>query len=483
VPEGFTAVLQPVRPAVLALYLGQVALVLGLLSAVPLGVSLVLGEWPFAFRYLVVMAVLMVAGAGAVRIDPPERIQTNEAMVVVVLAFLIAPLIMTYPLAASGLPLVDVFFEAMSAVTTTGLSTSGPAGEHSPAFLFGRAWMQWYGGLGMAVLSVALLMGPHAAARRLMEPLESENLATTARRQARHVLLAYAGLTLAGVLCYWLATGRGFEGLLVILASVSTGGFAPTTAGLAEVPGYGASVAMVFSLFGALPLVLWYLALRGRPMELLRDGEARVLAALVLLATIALVLTFSYAERMPWPDALWHGAVLAVSAQSTTGFSTVAVGSLSALPMLVLCLAMVTGGCSGSTAGGVKVLRLLVIVRMLQYFVRRTAMPPHAAFVPRLAGRPLEMPDIERATLVVTLYAAVTALSWLAFLVYGYDPLPALVEVVSALSTVGLSTGIARPDLEAPLKLVLCADMLLGRLELLAVLVLLYPRTWGGKRG
>lgn len=475
--------LQPVRPAVLALHLGQVALMLGLLSAVPLGVSLALGEWLFALRYLVVTTALVAAGALAARVVPPERIQTNEAVVVVALAFLIAPLIMTYPLAASGLPLIDVFFEAMSAVTTTGLSTSGPAAEHSPAFLFGRAWMQWYGGLGIAVLSVALLMGPHAAARRLLEPLEGESLATTARRQARQVLLAYGGLTVAGVLCYWLATGRGFEGLLIILASVSTGGFAPMTGSLAEAAGSGAAVVMVFSLFGAFPLVLWYLALTGRPMELLRDREVRVLGALVVLAALALVLALTYSERLPWRDALWHGAVLAVSAQSTTGFTTLDVGTLSALPVLILCVAMVAGGCSGSTAGGVKVLRLLVIARTLQYFVRRTAMPPHAAFVPRLAGRPLEPPDLERATLILTLYALATAMSWLVFVAYGYAPMPALLEVVSALSTVGLSSGIARPDLEAPLKLVLCADMLLGRLELLALLVLLYPRTWVGKRG
>jgi trk system potassium uptake protein TrkH len=99
-----------------------------------------------------------------------------------------------------------------------------------------------------------------------------------------------------------------------------------------------------------------------------------------------------------------------------------------------------------------------------------------------LAGRALEAVDIERVALVLTLYVFVAFGSWLAFVGYGYDPAQALLEVVSALSTVGLSTGIARPELETPLKLVLCANMLLGRLELLAVLVLLYPRTWVGNR-
>ncbi len=143
---------------------------------------------------------------------------------------------------------------------------------------------------------------------------------------------------------------------------------------------------------------------------------------------------------------------------------------------------MAVGGGSGSTAGGIKLLRLLVVLRLLQFFVRRTAMPPHAAAQPRLGGQPLDAEEVQRVALVVVLFGVAAGLSWLAMLIYGYPPLDALFEVVSALGTVGLSTGIASPDLATPLKLVLCADMLLGRLELLALLVLLYPRTWFGKR-
>jgi trk system potassium uptake protein TrkH len=114
--------------------------------------------------------------------------------------------------------------------------------------------------------------------------------------------------------------------------------------------------------------------------------------------------------------------------------------------------------------------------------VHRTAMPPHAVAAPRLAGRPIEHEDIQRAVLVIMLFLSTTGLSWLVFVAYGYAALDALFEVTSAVGTVGLSTGIAAEGLETPLKLLLCADMLLGRLEVLALVVLLYPRTWIGKR-
>ena len=102
--------------------------------------------------------------------------------------FVLTPLVMVFPLSAGGLAFEDALFEAVSAITTTGLSTAGSVEGLSPTLLFSRSWMQWFGGLGIAVLSVALLMGQHAAARRLAEPTEVDNIATTARRQARQVL-------------------------------------------------------------------------------------------------------------------------------------------------------------------------------------------------------------------------------------------------------------------------------------------------------
>ena len=125
---------------------------------------------------------------------------------------------------------------------------------------------------------------------------------------------------------------------------------------------------------------------------------------------------------------------------------------------------------------------MLVVWRLLQSFLSRTAMPPHAVSVPRIGRQALDPTDIERVMLIIGLFLTATLASWLAFLIYGYAPIDALFEVVSALGTVGLSSGITNGGLEWPLKALLCIDMLLGRLEILALLVLLYPRTWIGRR-
>jgi len=180
--------------------------------------------------------------------------------------------------------------------------------------------------------------------------------------------------------------------------------------------------------------------------------------------------------------ALRDAPLLALSAQSTTGFSPIPIAALGPGAKLLLILAMVTGGSLGSTAGGLKLLRVLVALRVLQWMVLRTRLPKDAVATPHVGGQEIGEHEIARVLALFVAFLALIGVSWLPFLLLGYAPLDSLFEVVSAVGTVGLSTGIARPDLETGLKLVLCADMLLGRLEILAFLVAFSPRTWIGRR-
>jgi trk system potassium uptake protein TrkH len=136
----------------------------------------------------------------------------------------------------------------------------------------------------------------------------------------------------------------------------------------------------------------------------------------------------------------------------------------------------------GSTAGGFKIVRLMIIIRFLHLLLIRTAMPSNAVAYAYVGKDRLEDSEIHDALIVVLLFIVVIFVSWLPFVAGGYDPINALFEVVSATGTVGLSTGITGPELEPFLKGILCADMLLGRLEIVAWLILFYPRTWFGQK-
>jgi len=181
---------------------------------------------------------------------------------------------------------------------------------------------------------------------------------------------------------------------------------------------------------------------------------------------------------MPWRAAAYHAPLLAFQAQTTSGFSSLSVAALDGASKLILIGSMLIGGDIGSTAGGVKVFRVLVVIKLLRLLVVRASMPRHAVYRMRVGERQPDDAEILAAVTVVLAYLILAACSWLPFLLLGYDPLNALFEVVSALATCGLSAGIAGPDLHPLLKGVLCVDMLAGRLEVIALLVVLYPRTW-----
>ena len=157
-------------------------------------------------------------------------------------------------------------------------------------------------------------------------------------------------------------------------------------------------------------------------------------------------------------------------------------GQLDAGSKLVLIFSMLVGGGAGSTAGGFKLLRLLIAASVFRLILLRTCLPKHAVIEPRLAGRRLQDEEIHAALLLIVLFVAVVALSWLPFVAMGYGPLDSLFEVVSATGTVGLSVGLTSATLPPLLKGILCIDMLMGRLEIMAWLVMLYPGTWFGRR-
>lgn len=473
-----------VRFGVVLKYFGQLCLVLAVLTLAPLAVSLVLGDRTAAWRHALAIGALALAGTVFSRRPAPSGVQPNEGLVIVAGMFLLAPLVASYALMASGMHFIDALFEAVSAITTTGLSTRASVAEVSPAFLFTRAWMQWYGGLGFVVLSLALVMRPGLVAKGLAssETHAEDDLVGGTRAHARRVLAVYVLLTAIGI-AGALLTGVGpLQAVLYVLASVSTGGFAPVDASLAPLAGHAQAWIMLVCLAGAIPLTFYYRVFRQKQFVEVDLLQFFGVVAAAFVSTALLATTMRFVDGLSWSQAVHHAPLLAFSAQSTAGFSAFSPEHLDADSKLVLIFSMLLGGGVGSTAGGFKLLRLLIVIAVLRLIVLRACVPRHAVIEPRLAGRPLHADEIQEALLIVLLFAAVVVLSWVPFVALGYSPIDALFDVASAVGTVGLSTGVTSGGLPLALKGVLCADMLLGRLEILVWLVALYPGTWFGRR-
>jgi len=480
--EGERALRHAVRVRVVFRYLGELSLVLGLTALVPVVGAVVFGELSLLVPFGVAGMLLVGVGVLAHRLPPPPDLQHNEALVVTAAAFILGSLVMSGTLAFQGIPWADAMFEAVSGVTTTGLSTLGSLDGRPQTLLLARAWMQWVGGLGFVVLSLALAFEAGFARRRLGAPsMEPGEVGGGVRAHARRVLVVYLVLTGTGVIALLLLGASGFDAVVYALAAVSTGGFAPKDGSLAP---FGPALqygVLGLSILGAVSLPLYWELGRGRWRRICKDAEARTLVVLILvIGSLLFAATHLAPEvlRLPLSDI----SLLAISAQTTTGFSTVAVDQLPGSAKTVLILSMITGGCHGSTAGGIKLLRILVVVRLVQWLITQTRLPASAVSSPMFCGERLEPAELLRAVVLVLLFVAVVAVSWLPFLAFGYAPLDALFEVVSATGTVGLSVGIARPELEPLLKGLLCLNMLVGRLEVFAILVMLSPLTWIGRR-
>jgi trk system potassium uptake protein len=472
-----------VRMPVLAKYLGLLAFMLALLTLVPMGAAVIFQDYQIALRYLGVVAVLLIFWGVSRSIAEPRQIQTNEALTIVALAFLFSPLLMTYPFMGSGLTFFNALFEAISAITTTGLSMATDLASKPQSFLFARSWMQWYGGLGIVVLSVAMMMGHQVSSRSLSEPLGSETLATTTRTHARQTLIIYCLLTATGIVMVWLISGDGMVAITHVLAAVSTGGFSSYDSSHADIASWYTRFAiMSLTLCGALPLPLYAVICSKKWRTGIRDPELLALVIAVLLISFLLFLSLHFHSGMKLHDAVNHALFLGISTQTTTGFSTFDINTIDNSAKLSMIISMLIGGGVGSTAGGIKLLRFLILLRLIQAVLQRATMPLQAVHYPRLGGKQLEELEVERVLILILLFIGVVVISWFVFLMYGYAPMNALFEVVSASATVGLSTGITSADMPVLLKLVLCLDMLFGRLEIIALLIVLYLPNWFGKR-
>lgn len=473
-----------IRPRVISKYIGQLLLILAILFTVPLLFSLVTGEFDSSWPYVVIILTSGAAGYFLQRIEATADLQNNETLVISAMIFIIGSLLTAMPFYYSGLSPMDALFEAVSGVTTTGLSSLVTVESLPLTLQFTRTWLQWLGGLGIVVLSVAIILPQSKATLHLFrENWEKEGLVAGTRSYARIILEIYLILTLAGFILLIFMGVNWFDAITHILSAVSTGGFSRYDNSLSGLSGFPVQAMVIFiSCLGAVPLVSYYLLFRGDWRKFTSNLEIKGLFLMAVFATAATVVTLLAVDGLPLRRALEDGTLLALSAQSTTGFSTISVPDLSDTAKLITILFMFIGGNVGSTAGGIKILRLLVILKMVRLLMVRSGMPPSAVVQPRLAGRRLENIEVERSFILVFLFFIVILLSLFPFLVLGYPFLDSFFEVVSATCTVGLSTGITSHQLPTLLKGVLCLDMLMGRLEIVAFLVLVYPPAWFGKK-
>jgi trk system potassium uptake protein TrkH len=475
--DGADTLRHAARGSVVLLTLAKHAPIFTMLFGPPALWAVALGEMDLALALAVPGAAGAVLFLGVWRLDLPKDLRGVEALVTVALVFLLAALLSAPAFMVLGMPLVDAVFEAMSGITTTGLSVASNPDDWSYAAHFLRAWLQWIGGLVMATAVLALILPPGMSTRKLGQAGmdQSDRIAST-RRQARQLLLVYVAATalLTAISATLLPDPR--DGLMLTLSAVSTGGFAPRSDSLASYSALGQGVIILGCIVGAVSLLTFVLLLQGKFREAWTLGSARRVLLFLggICGAYALVLV---ARGSASAEQVYGELLNLISAVTTAGYATGPV-PVTGVALVIFLVAMTVGADVGSTGGGLKIARLALAGRAVRHAVRAPSLPDRAVAPLRQDGR-----EVNPATMVsfiglAALYFAAVMIVWALFLAHGHAPAAALFDTISALSTVGLSSGVVGADLSDTLKLALTFVMWLGRLEFIAVLVLLAPGTW-----
>jgi trk system potassium uptake protein TrkH len=411
----------------------------------------------------------------------------------------VRPSVDTPTLAAFRHPLNSVF-ESMSGITGTGLTMTDDESALPRTLQWWRTFMEWIGGVGVIVLTTAILARPGSGSLTLYESeARSEKIHPSVVSTVRTIWWIFILFTFLSISLLWLAGMPPWDAVNHGMTGLATGGFSVTDASIGEYDSPAIDFAMLpVMVLGSIAFPVHYLMLRGDLRNLYTDLQTRwiwgyfTLGSTALVGLLLLDGTFETSQV-----AVADGVVLTgfaatlfqtirfgvfqfVSAASCTGFGTTGIGDWSPQAQLTLSLAMVTGAAAGSTVGGIKLIRAITLLKGTAFRIRGVFLPTSAIRSLELDGRRLSEDELSREFEE----AAIIAFLWMIFLGVGLAILlltvdssftlaNAIFEVASAQGNVGLSSGITGPDMPTAAKVVFLFNMWIGRLEIIPVLVLL----------
>ena len=461
---------------------------LSLLSSVP--VALYYGE-PTEYLLLSV-AAMVVSGSFFAYVcrKAGRNVSRKDGYIVVTVIWIIFSLFGSLPYMLSGyIPsFTDAFYETMSGFTTTGSSILSNIESLPRSLLFWRSLTHWIGGLGIVFFTVAVfpifgLGDMHLFAAESVGPMRAK-LHPRISVTARWILTVYIGLTVIATVAFYAAGMGWFDAVCHSMSTVSTGGFSTKQASIAAFASPLIEyVTILFMFIGGVSLSLQYLFIfKGRVKELFRDTEFRTYLMFVLFFTaiisVGLFLTTTMTAECSFRTALFQ----VVSIQTTTGFATVDYTLWSPLLWLMLCGLMFVGACSGSTSGAMKCVRVATLFKVMWNEFKRIVHPN--AVLPVRMARKIVPTSVQSAILAYTvIYFFMVIVGLVVNMAFGIDFLNSFGLSVTSVGNVGPALGNYGPMdslalLPAGVKWFCSFQMLVGRLEFFAVLLLLTPIFW-----
>ncbi len=469
--------------------LGVLLLATAAAMTLPIIVSLLYGETDWQVFMISQAAALLVGGSLAGFLRDSRELRTKDGFVIVTFGWIAVGILGAMPFYLSGaIPaFTDAMFESISGFTTTGASILNDIEALPHGLALWRCQIQWLGGMGIVVLGLAILPILGVGGMQLFKaeaPGPSpDRLTPRIKETARLLWVVYGIISLVQVIALMFCGMSLFEALCHSFATMATGGFSTRAASVGAYDSVAIDVVItVFMFIAGVNFSLHYAAVNGRIKSYWRDGEFRVYVTVILLATSIIAVSNIQATEMSAGDNVRHSLFQVVSIVTTTGFGTADYEGWTSLSQFVLLFIMFVGGCAGSTGGGMKNIRLLLLAQHGFNEVRKL-LHPRGVYVMRYNERAVP-PEIMTNILGFFLLLIIcTVTATFAMTMVGLDLISAIGAVAATINNIGPGLGSVGPTdnfAAVPLmgKWVLIFCMLLGRLELYTVLVLLTPDFW-----
>lgn len=471
--------------------LGKIFIASAALMLLPLIVSAVYVESGF-FAFLISIGISLAIGLVLSIVSKTEDrvIYAKEGFIIVALAWIGMSAVGALPFVISGeIPsYVDAFFETVSGFTTTGASIIRNVEEMSHGMLFWRSFTHWVGGMGVLVFIMAVIP---ASTDRSIHILRAEvpgpivgKLVPKMRDTAKILYLIYIVLTVVQIV-FLLAGGMPlFDSLVHAFGTAGTGGFGIKLDGVASYSPYLQWVITVFMMIFGVNFNLYYLFLIKKPKSVFKSGEFWAYIGFSFVATFIIVLNLG--DTYPdLSETIRAASFQVASIITTTGYSTADFNLWPELSKTVLFMLMFTGACAGSTAGGFKISRIVLLIKMIKREIK-LLLHPRAVGVVRFEGKKVEEPVLKSLSAYLAVYIVCFISVFVLISFDDFDIVTNLSAAAACFNNVGPGFAAVGPassyaDYSVFSKLVLSVAMLLGRLEIYPILFVLSPSAWSKK--
>ena len=481
----------------IAKILCAVMAVVGVSMLLPAAVALIHKETSVVFDFLICALPMIIAGLLVIKLTPKEDnavLRMRDGFFIVAAAWIAMSALGALPFVISGsIPnFFDAFFETASGFTTTGSTIVTDIEALPKGILFWRSFTHWLGGMGVLVLTIALLPMLGIGGQKIMRAETTgptmDKISFTTNDTARKLYTIYIGMTLLEIILLMFGGLDFFEASTHTFGTVGTGGLSTHSASIGF---YGSTyvemVIAVFMVAAGVNFGLYYYLLTGKPRQMLRDPEFRTYISIVAGCTLfiaAMLLIDKVYSTVG--DSLRYSFFQVSSIITTTGYGTADFDTWPTVCRLVLFILMIIGGCAGSTGGGIKVIRLIFAWKVMRRGVRRRLHPDSVEPI-KLGGRSVSEEAVSSTVTFLFLYIVTAAVGIFLLSFENTDFETCISSVIACLSNIGPGFGLVGPMgnyafYSDAAKIVLALIMIAGRIELYAILLPLSPRFWNPAR-